>query len=270
MRDLLRQRVLEAAEVAQTISRTRIYDTIRVNWHPSRPSAAPAKNALSDAHALQLFSRPPADLSMEELISLADHVELCGFSESELQAIESSNWEAEFLPRLTPEASREEAKAAAMRYSLWLGFIAGPALAQLQRFDAAIALLHQFTLRLSRNEFRHIEGAGGDGNSGMRLLITAPAIAGLAQYCPEELDFAAFNRLRSYITLTRSIADVSECVTLRVACLGIVARHPAASGILQRARSIADGRFERKLASAFDVFSNHPEQLNAQRQCNAA
>ena len=267
MRDAFRQQIRRAKEAAQVQSRKRIYNTVRISWQGRGLNEAIPKRALARPEIEPLLALPPGELSMEQLVSLGDHFELTGVANVEPQLIASivDAWDAYPLGRVVDDGAsgKEIGKTAAMRFAFWAGYVAGPALAHRGRFQDAVDLVTRLTRRLAEPDYEGIDGGGGATDPDVRFLILAPALAGLTQYCPASLGRSAYERLSSYFQLMAGFAPHTECVQLRLACLGIAAGHAAVLPLLEVAGTIAVERYENRLADAFQLFRDHPESLGA-------
>jgi hypothetical protein len=269
MRDLLRERVHLAAEAAQRQSKKKIYDSIRLTWRGKPLRDFVPKVYLSGGEVTDLLSARPADLSMDQLLALGDHIEIAGLGEADAELIAANATAADAfpLPPVQPgEAGEALGKSAAMRYAIWVGYIATPALIELNRFDQAVELLESFTNRLTESDYDAIEGSAGGADPELRFLLLAPVLAGLTQYCPgppSAITEAAHNRLTSFFNYISSFGPLTECIKLRLACLGLVARLAAAVPLFEEAEAIAAKRYERRLADAFRAFRENPEELFA-------
>lgn len=267
MRDAFRQRVGQAAAAAQAQSRRRIYNTVRISWQGRGLNEAIPKQTLARPAVEQLLALPPDALSMEQLVSLGDHFELTGLANVEPELIASvvDAWDAFPLGRVVDDGAsgKEIGKKAAMRFAFWAGYVVGPALAHVGRFQDAIDLVTHLTRRLAEPDYDGIDGGGGGTDPEVRFLILAPALAGLTQHCPASIGRSAYDRLSSYFQLMAGFTPLTECVQLRLACLGIVAGHPAVLPFLEEASTIAAERYEKGLADAFQLFRDHPKSLGA-------
>jgi hypothetical protein len=267
MHDLLRERIRQAAEIAQQQSKTRIYDSIRLTWQGRRMQDAVAKRRLGPVELARLLELQPCDLSIQQLISLSDHIEVAGLTAEQATFIASAARCRSSFP-LPPVGDSAEAKAdgkrAAMRFAMWAGYVAAPALAMTENFEVAVELVEYLAERLAEADYDGVDGAGHSPEQEMCYLLLAPALAGLTQYCPASLggcSSEAHKSLSRYFKAMSCRGPLTECVRLRMACLGIVAMHAAALPLLDEARTIATGRYERDLAQAFEVFQSHPDVL---------
>jgi hypothetical protein len=269
MRNLLRERVQLAAEAAQRQSKKKIYDSIRLTWRGRPLRDFLPKVYLSPPEVSDLLTAPPAELPMDKLLALGDHIEIAGLGEMEVELVATSAVGADAfpLPAVEPgEAGKASAKNAAMRFAIWAGYIATPALVEADRFDQAVELLAQFARRLADPDFAGIEGSGGGADPELRFLLLAPVIAGMTQYCPispNSLGETAQERLSEFFKLIASYGPLTECIKLRLACLGLVARLAAAIPLFEDAETIAAKRYERRLCDAFRAFRENPEELMA-------